>query len=67
MRTLIRNIKTLAGILPEGQRLLKGKAMAHLEAIDNAHVLIENGAKKNLPISCVVYRTKRLPEMAVES
>lgn len=43
MRTLIRNIKTLAGILPEGQRLLKGKAMAHLEAIDNAFVLIENG------------------------
>jgi imidazolonepropionase len=43
MRTLIRNIKTLAGILPEGQRLLKGNAMAHLEAIDNAYVLIENG------------------------
>ncbi len=43
MRTLIRNIKTLAGILPDGQRLLKGKAMAHLEAIDNAYVLIENG------------------------
>ncbi len=43
MRTLIRNIKTLAGILPEGQRLLKGKAMAQLEAIDNAYVLIENG------------------------
>ena len=43
MRTLIRNIKTLAGILPEGQRLLKGKVMAHLEAIDNAYVLMENG------------------------
>ncbi|MFN8316348.1 MAG: hypothetical protein U0T32_07875 [Chitinophagales bacterium] len=43
MRTLIRNIKTLAGILPEGQRLLKGKAMEHLEAIGNAYVLIENG------------------------
>lgn len=43
MRTLIRNIKTLAGILPEGQRLLKGKAMASLEAIDNAYVLMENG------------------------
>lgn len=43
MRTLIRNIKTLAGILPEGQRLLKGKAMARLECIDNAFVLIENG------------------------
>ena len=41
MRTLIRNIKTLAGILPEGQRLLKGKAMAQLEAIDNAYVLID--------------------------
>jgi imidazolonepropionase len=43
MRTLIRNIRTLAGILPEGQRLLKGKAMAHLESIDNAYVLVENG------------------------
>ena len=47
MRTLIRNIKTLAGILPEGQRLLKGKAMAHLESIDNAYVLIENGLISN--------------------
>ncbi|MBQ9669385.1 MAG: imidazolonepropionase [Prevotella sp.] len=45
--TLIRNIKTLAGILPAGKMRLAGKEMAHIETIDNAWLLIEDGMIKD--------------------
>lgn len=39
---LIRNIKSLSGILTPPYSLKKGKAMSVLESIDNAFLLIEN-------------------------
>lgn len=41
-KTLIKNIKTLAGILPAETRRLAGKDMAKLETISNAWLLIED-------------------------
>ena len=42
-RTIIYNIGTLAGILDEGTRLLKGEEMGHVESISNAYLVIEDG------------------------
>lgn len=44
---LIRNIQSLIGIRPTDQRLVKGKAMQELPAIQNAFVLVENGRIKD--------------------
>ena len=43
MKTVIYNIGTLAGILPEGVMKLEGKAMGSVEGIDNAYLVIEDG------------------------
>lgn len=43
MKTIIRNIGTLAGILPEDVRLLEGGSMNYVSCIDNAYLVIEDG------------------------
>ena len=43
MKTVIYNIGTLAGILPEGKTMLKGFEMNHVECIENAYLTIEDG------------------------
>lgn len=40
---LITNIKTLYGLHPAAQRMVKGKEMADLPALENAYVLVEKG------------------------
>ena len=43
MKTIIYNIGTLAGILPEGVLKLEGAEMNHVECIDKAYLVIEDG------------------------
>ena len=43
MKTIIYNIGTLAGILPEGVLKLEGEAMNRVECIENAYLVIEDG------------------------
>ena len=43
MKTIIYNIGTLAGILPEGTLKLEGAQMNHVECIENAYLVIEDG------------------------
>ena len=43
MKTVIYNIGTLAGILPEGVLKLEGSQMNQVECIENAYLVIENG------------------------
>ena len=43
MKTVIYNIGTLAGILPEGVNRLEGAQMNHVECIENAYLVIEDG------------------------
>lgn len=43
MRLLVSNIKTLAGVTDEGTLRRQGAEMKHLEAIDDAWLLVENG------------------------
>lgn len=43
MKTVIYNIGMLAGILPEGVRRLEGPQMNHVECIENAYLVIEDG------------------------
>ena len=43
MKTIIYNIGTLAGILPEGVDKLEGAQMNNVECIDNAYLTIEDG------------------------
>ena len=47
MKTLIYNIGTLAGILPEGTLKLEGSQMNHVECIENAYIVIEDGIITN--------------------
>ena len=42
-KLLIKNIGTLAGILPADVRLLRGKEMEHLGCLNNAWMLVDNG------------------------
>ena len=46
MRTVIYNIGTLAGILPEGKAKLEGAEMNEVECIGNAYLVIEDGIIK---------------------
>ena len=46
-RTLIKNIGTLACILPEGKTFLRGEEMAHVETIQDAWLLVEDGKIKD--------------------
>lgn len=46
MLLLIKNIKTLAGILPQGVECLAGSRMAQAEQIDNAYLVAEEGVIK---------------------
>ena len=43
MKTIIHNIGTLAGILPEGVLKLEGSQMNQVECIENAYLVIEDG------------------------
>ena len=43
MKTIIYNIGTLAGILPEDVRKLEGEQMGHVECLHNAYLIIEDG------------------------
>ena len=43
MKTIIYNIGTLAGILPAGVLRLEGDQMNHVECIENAYLVIEDG------------------------
>lgn len=43
MKTVIYNIGTLAGILPEGKLKLEGAEMNTVECIENAYLVIEDG------------------------
>ena len=43
MKTVIYNIGTLAGILPEGIQKLEGAQMNQVECIENACLVIEDG------------------------
>ena len=43
MKTIIYNIGTLAGILPEGVLKLEGAEMNHVECIEKAYLVIEDG------------------------
>ena len=43
MKTIIYNIGTLAGILPEGKLKLEGAEMNQVECIENAYLVIEDG------------------------
>ena len=43
MRTLIYNIGTLAGILPQGKRMLSGREMGTVGCIDRAYLIADNG------------------------
>ena len=43
MKTIIYNIGTLAGILPEGTLKLEGSQMNNVECIDDAYLVIEDG------------------------
>lgn len=43
MKTIIYNIGTLAGILPAETRKLSGAEMSHVECIQNAYLVIEDG------------------------
>ena len=43
MKTIIYNIGTLAGILPEEKLKLDGSEMNHVECIENAYLVIEDG------------------------
>ena len=43
MKTIIFNIGTLAGILPPDVACLKGSDMNHVECINNAYLVIEDG------------------------
>ncbi|MBQ3882329.1 MAG: imidazolonepropionase [Bacteroidales bacterium] len=47
MRTLIKNISSLVGILPEGKLRLHGEEMDHVGEIKDAFLLIENGLIKS--------------------
>ena len=43
MKTIIYNIGTLAGILPAGVRKLEGEQMGHVECLQDAYLVIEDG------------------------
>ena len=43
MKTVIYNIGTLAGILPEGVLKLEGEQMGHVECLNDAYLVIEDG------------------------
>ena len=42
MKTIIYNIGTLAGILPEGVVKLEGTQMNHVECIEKAYLVVED-------------------------
>ena len=43
MKTIIHNIGTLAGILPEGKLKLEGTEMNQVECIEDAFLVLEDG------------------------
>ena len=43
MRTIFRNIGTLVGILPEGKARLQGAEMSHVETLQDAYLIVEDG------------------------
>ena len=59
MKKVIYNIGKLMGILPADVRMLAGEAMGHVECIDNAYLVIEDGiiadfgSMRNLASECI--------------
>ena len=59
MKKVIYNIGKLIGILPADVRMLAGEAMGHVECIDNAYLVIEDGIiadfgpMRNLASECI--------------
>ena len=43
MKQVIYNIGKLVGLLPAGVLKLEGEAMGHVESIDRAYLVIEDG------------------------
>ena len=65
MKTVIDNIGTLAGILPEGVLKLEGSQMNQVECIENAYLVIENGIITEFgesPISICTENTEYIDE-----
>ena len=59
MKTIIYNIGTLAGILPEGVNKLEGAQMSHVECIENAYLEIEDGIITDFGSNVIPNGTKR--------
>ena len=59
---LLRRISTLAGILDEGVKRLKGAQMRHLQSIDNAYLFAEDGIIKSFgpDMECPVERADEI-------
>ena len=60
MKTVIHNIGTLAGILPEGTLRLEGEAMNNVGCIDNAYLTIEVGRLRILVMRWPKYAKNRI-------
>ena len=52
MKTVIYNIGTLAGILPAGVLRLEGEQMNHVECIEDAYLVIEDGGIAEFGRAC---------------
>lgn len=59
---LLRRIQSLSGILPEGKTRLSGAEMAHLETVQDAFLLVENGVIRQFgpDESCPVDRAEEI-------
>ena len=58
MKTIIFNIGTLTGILPEGKVKLEGSEMNHVESIENAYLVIEDGIITDFGPNIILNGTK---------
>ena len=66
MKTIIYNIGTLAGILPEGTLKLEGAQMNQVECIENAYLVIEDGVITDFGAdneSCCIQKCTPTPDM----
>ena len=52
MRTIVYNIGTLAGVLPEGVLKLEGEQMNHVECIQDAYLVIKDGVITEFGRAC---------------
>ena len=61
MKSVIYNIGKLVGVLPEGVRRLEGEQMSHVECIDDAYLVIEDGLIVDFGPRMVDSETESLP------